>query len=82
VRRLPDGVILRHRTTDDTVRRPFQFHYSMDGLLPVLVMENILVVASCSNHHGRPLLLHPFPLPSDDGTVQQSTNNQPYFSWN
>jgi hypothetical protein len=50
----------------------------MDGLLPVLVMENILVLASCPSYHGRPLLPHPLPLPSDDGTIQQSTNNQPY----
>jgi hypothetical protein len=54
----------------------------MDGLLPVVVMENILELASCPNYHGRPMLPNPRPLPSDDGTVQQSTNNQPYLNAN
>jgi hypothetical protein len=92
VRRLPDCFILRHRATDVTVRQRMismkllatsnQFHFSMDGLLPVLVMENILIMASCPNHHCCPLLPNPLPLPSDDGTIQQSTNNQPYFNAN
>jgi hypothetical protein len=39
----------RHRATEDDIndtnkQRPFQFHFSMDGLLPVVVMENILVL--------------------------------------
>jgi hypothetical protein len=92
VRRLPDGVILRHRTTDVTVRQWMismiltttsnQFHFSMDGLLPVLVMENILMMSSCPNHHCCPLLPNPLPLPSDDGTIQQSTKNQSYLNAN
>jgi hypothetical protein len=92
MRRLPDCFILRHRATDVTIRHRMisiiqittsnQFHYSMDRLLPVLVMENLLIVASCSNHHGRPLLPNPLSLPSDDGTIQQSTNNQPYLNVN
>jgi hypothetical protein len=36
----------------------------MDGLLPVVVMENILVVDACPTHHCRPLLPHPPPLPN------------------
>jgi hypothetical protein len=33
-------------------------------------------ISFLSQHHGRPLLPHPLPLPSDDGTIQQSTINQ------
>jgi hypothetical protein len=44
-------------------------------IIVVVVMKNILVVASCPNHHCRPLLPNPLPLPSDRGTMQQSTIN-------
>jgi hypothetical protein len=44
-------------------------------IIVVVVLENILIVASCPNHRGCPLLPNPLPLPSDDGTIQQSTNN-------
>jgi hypothetical protein len=96
VRRLPDGVILRHRTTDVTVRQRMILMILRNNVQPnslfnewiivVVVMENILVVASCPNHQGRPLLQHPLPLPSvtpsDDVAIQQSTNNQPNLNAN
>jgi hypothetical protein len=87
-----NGVILRHRTTDVTVRQmmismilittsiPISFFNGW--IIVVVVMENILVLASCPNHLCCPLLPNPLPLPSDDGTIQQSTNNQPNLNSN
>jgi hypothetical protein len=46
------------------------------------IMEYLLLMAPCPNHHGRPLLPNPLPLPSDDGAIQQSTNNQPNLNSN
>jgi hypothetical protein len=98
VRRLPDGVILRHRTTDVTVRQRMILMILRNNVQPnslfnewiivVVVMENILIVVAscCPNHHCRPLLPNPLPLPSvtpsDDVAIQQSTNNQPNLNAN
>jgi hypothetical protein len=89
---LSNGIILCQGTTDVTVRQRMILMKRITTSIPisffngwiivVVVMENILVVASCPNHHGRPLLPNPLPLPSDDGTIPQSTNNQPYFNAN
>jgi hypothetical protein len=89
---LSNGIILRQGTTDVTVRQRMILMIRITTFIPISlfngciivveVMENILIVASCPNHHCCPLLPNPLPLPSDDGTIQQSTNNQPYFNAN
>jgi hypothetical protein len=56
-----------------TTSIPFSFFNGW--IIVVVVMENKLVLASCPNHHCRPLLPNPLPLPSDRGTIQQSTIN-------